>query len=67
MKKYEEIYHDYKNAILNGTYKDGGRLPTEEQIARQYGTSRVPVQQAMNALIGNGLVKRIIGSGTFVT
>ena len=67
MKKYEEIYHDYKNAILNGTYKDGSRLPTEEQIARQYGTSRVPVQQAMNALIGNGLVKRIIGSGTFVT
>ena len=33
MKKYEEIYHDYKNAILNGTYKDGSRLPTEEQIA----------------------------------
>lgn len=67
MKKYEEIFQDYKNAILNGTYKSGSKLPTEEKIAQQYGTSRVPVQQAMNALIGSNLVKRVVGSGTYVT
>lgn len=67
MKKYERIYDDFKAAIYNGEYKAGDKLPTEEQIAAQYGVSRVPVQQAMNALIGRKMVKRVIGSGTFVT
>mgnify|MGYP004569140831 FL=1 len=67
MKKYERIYDDFKAAIYNGEYKAGDKLPTEEQIAAKYGVSRVPVQQAMNALIGGKMVKRVIGSGTFVT
>lgn len=67
MKKYEIIFNDLKKNIINGNYSEGERLPTEEVLAKKYQTSRVPVQQALNALAGLSMVKRIAGSGTYVT
>ena len=67
MKKYEIIFNDLKQSIVNGKYSNEERLPPEETLAKKYQTSRVPVQQALNALVGIGMVKRIAGSGTYVT
>src|SRR5215472_4014907 len=46
----------------------GGRaaaLPTEVELAQQFGVSRMTVRQAFNALVSAGLVVRYRSKGTF--
>jgi DNA-binding GntR family transcriptional regulator len=49
------IARELREAILSGHLKPGTRLP-QEMVARQYGGSRVPVQQALRELADQGLV-----------
>jgi GntR family transcriptional regulator len=44
-----------------------GRLPSERQIAEQLGVSRPTVRRALDGMAAEGRVRRIQGSGTFVT
>jgi GntR family transcriptional regulator len=44
-----------------------GRLPSERQIAEQLGVSRPTVRRALDGMAAEGRVRRIHGSGTFVT
>ena len=67
MKKYERISDDILHQILSGTLKDGDRLMTEDELVRMYGVSRMTVRTAMDRLKEQGLIRRIAGSGTFVT
>jgi len=53
-------------AILDGTYPDGARLPAERDLAQHFGASRSTVREALRQLEAKGLVTRRIGSGTFV-
>ena len=45
----------------------GNRLPSEENIAKEYGVSRLTVREAMRRLAAQGYVERIRGRGTFVS
>ena len=38
---YETIYNDLLEGIRNGTYPAGSRLPSEKELAGQYGVSRI--------------------------
>jgi DNA-binding FadR family transcriptional regulator len=44
----------------------GGRLPTERQLAEQFGVSRSAVRHALSLLQADGLVSREVGRGTFL-
>ncbi len=44
----------------------GTRLPSENAIRRKYNLSRLTVARAFNALVGEGYLNRVQGSGTFV-
>ena len=66
VKKNEIIFQDFKNAILTGKHPHGSLLPTEKEIASQYGVSRVPVQQALSSLKNAGYIERRAGVGTRV-
>jgi DNA-binding GntR family transcriptional regulator len=44
-----------RDAILRGTFKSGDPLP-QDDIARQFGLSRIPVREALRQLEGEGLV-----------
>lgn len=46
---------------------DGDKLPTEYELANQYGVSRPTVTKALTRLKKEGLITRKIGSGSFVT
>jgi GntR family transcriptional regulator len=45
----------------------GKRLPSEEELVRLYGVSRVTIRRAMDTLVGEGLLARQRGRGTFVS
>lgn len=44
----------------------GDRLPTEGEIAEQYGVSRQTIRQALARLVTDGYVERVQGLGSFV-
>ena len=56
-----------RQAILEGTYAFGARLPAEREMARHFGTSRSTIRQALRQLEEQHLLTRRIGSGTFVS
>src|ERR1700737_2143961 len=46
---------------MTGQYRPGDRLPTEREMAQQFGVSRVTVRDALRALEANGLVRVKVG------
>ena len=64
------LYHQLKLVLLKdieqGMYKPGGRLPSESELIRQYGVSRITVRQALDELEAEGRVVRRHGKGTYV-
>jgi GntR family transcriptional regulator len=45
----------------------GGRLPSERDLADQWGVAYQTVRRAMRELRGRGLVASVVGKGTYVT
>ncbi len=64
------LYHQLKLAlhqeIERGIYKPGDRLPSEPELIREYGVSRITVRQALDELEAEGLIVRRHGKGTYV-
>ena len=56
-----------RRRIERGPLKPGERLPTEKQLAEEFGVSRTVVREAMAALRAAGLVEPRQGSGVFVS
>jgi len=48
-------------------YAPAGRLPTERQLAAEFGVTRTMVRHALAVLEAKGLVSREVGRGTFLT
>jgi GntR family transcriptional repressor for pyruvate dehydrogenase complex len=63
---YEQIVEQIKERILSRDLQDGDQLPTERELAEQFGVSRTAVREAIKALTQNGLVEVRPGRGTFV-
>jgi DNA-binding LacI/PurR family transcriptional regulator len=64
--KYQQIYRALEREIQSGQWKRGDRLPSEAQLVRQYGASRITVGRAVRDLQLAGLVERRAGSGTYI-
>lgn len=52
--------------VASGQYAAGSKLPTERAVAERLGVPRSAVRNALAALEAEGVVTRLIGSGTFV-
>ncbi|KAF1299104.1 transcriptional regulator [Enterococcus sp. JM4C] len=66
MVLYQFIAQDIRKKIFDGIYAKGSRLPNQAELARQFSTSRVTVQKALNLLYLEGLIEGKQGSGSFV-
>ncbi|TXC68009.1 FadR family transcriptional regulator [Sphingomonas ginsenosidivorax] len=51
--------------MASGAWLDG-RLPTERALAEHYGVARDTLRRALSDLEAQGLIRRAVGSGTFV-
>jgi DNA-binding LacI/PurR family transcriptional regulator len=63
---YVRIKRDLKTSIENGEFTEGDRVPTELELAAQYGVSRNSARQALRDLEFEGYVVRTPGRGSFV-
>ncbi len=55
-----------QESVESGRWPVHSRLPTETELAAEYGVSRVTLRQAVQALVHVGLLETIQGNGTFV-
>ncbi|NGZ74800.1 trehalose operon repressor [Saccharibacillus alkalitolerans] len=63
---FSQIYSDYTQRIESGLLKTGIKLPSENEISEEYGTSRETVRKALHLLSQNGYIHKIRGKGSFV-
>ncbi len=61
------VYRALLRSIRDGRMVPGGKLPNERDLAHQLGTSRTAVRSALAMMERQGLVRRRVGSGTFLT
>src|SRR5687768_4986451 len=65
-RKHQQVYSALRRDIQSGRLAKGDRLPSEAELVRLFGTSRITVGRAVRDLQTAGLVERRAGSGTFV-
>lgn len=65
-RKYQQVYSALRRDIQSGRLATGDRLPSEADLGRLFGASRITVGRAVRDLQAAGLVERRAGSGTFV-
>jgi GntR family transcriptional regulator len=63
---YIQIRNALRQDIVAKTRLPGQRLPSEDELASQFGVSRMTVRQGISDLIDEGLLYRRHGVGTFV-
>lgn len=64
--KYKEVANNLRKQIQSGQYAPGELLPDQNQIAKNYDTTRITVHKALQLLMVEGMVYSKRGSGTYV-
>jgi DNA-binding GntR family transcriptional regulator len=65
-ERFDRIYHTLRDRICLLDYAPGSRL-SEEELAREFATSRTPVRRVLARLESEGLVESVHGVGTIIT
>jgi GntR family transcriptional regulator len=63
---YEQLKRLIVQQIAADGLEPGDLLPSEGELCDRYGVSRTVVRQAVGDLVGDGLLQRMRGKGTFV-
>ncbi len=63
----EQMAEAIQESILSGQLESGAVLPTEPELAEQFGVSRAVVRDATRILMARGLVEVKHGRGVFIT
>lgn len=64
LPKYRQLAGQLRDGILSGA-PDGGRLPSERELARIHKVSRQTVRQALSLLAAEGILEKKRGSGSY--
>ncbi|WP_136684328.1 GntR family transcriptional regulator [Falsirhodobacter xinxiangensis] len=63
---YSRIHRELGERIMRGSYPVGALMPTEVELAAEFGTSRSTIREALRSLTEDGYVERRQGMGTRV-
>lgn len=63
---WRRVEHGIEAAVAGGRLRPGDRLPSEHQLARDFGAHRHTVRRAIESLTSKGVVVTRRGLGTFV-
>ena len=61
-----QVRDQIREQIEEGIYQPGDEMPSEIQLAKEYGINRLTVHNAITALVNEGQIKRIQGKGLYV-
>lgn len=64
---YLQIRESIYNKIVNGEYRAGDKLPSEDKLSETFGVSRMTVNKALMELVNQEYLVRTQGKGTFVS
>ena len=62
----EQVFSQLKQQLIDGEWKPGQKLPSEDALSEIFGVSKVTVRQAMQQLSTLGLVETRLGDGSYV-
>lgn len=65
--KYQSLINYIEEQIATGQLCPGDKLPSENELSEQFGISRQTVRKAIGVLEENGMVRRVKGSGTYLS
>jgi GntR family transcriptional regulator len=63
---YQQLRRALRDAIADNRLAAEEALPPERELAEEFGVSRITVRKALDALVGEGMLTRRQGAGTFV-
>lgn len=63
---YRLVQKDLRRSIIEGKYKVGDLLPSENELCSKYGIARMTVRNALSNLESEGLIERQKGKGSIV-
>jgi GntR family transcriptional regulator len=63
---HHQIFLIMRDQISSGRYRTTEPLPTEDELTRLFGVSRITVRTALGKLATSGLIEHQQGGGTFV-
>lgn len=64
--QYKKLYEVLRKHILDGIYKEGDLLPSENELCSLYGMTRPTVRQALATLAHEGYIRKHQGKGSIV-
>jgi len=64
--QYRKLYEILRKHILDGVYKEGDLLPSENELCKLYGMTRPTVRQSLAMLAADGYIKKHQGKGSIV-
>jgi DNA-binding FadR family transcriptional regulator len=62
----DRLYERISKLIIDGTFADGAKLPTEAELCRRFRASRPVVREALARLRANHVITSRQGSGSYV-
>lgn len=65
-RKYINIYNQILNRIEGGKLQPNDKLPSENELMKEYDVSRDTIRKALDLLERNGYISKIKGKGSFV-
>ncbi len=63
---YQQLTEIIREKIHIGEWKAGNPIPSENELSKMYGLSRMTVRSVITQFVSEGLLYRVPGKGTFV-
>jgi DNA-binding GntR family transcriptional regulator len=64
--QYRRLYEILRKHIVDGIYKEGDLLPSENELCSIYNITRPTVRHALDSLVTDGYIKKQQGKGSIV-
>ena len=63
---YMRIRRRIEERIERGIYPTGSMIPSENELAEEFDTTRLTIRSAVDELVRRGQIRRVRGKGAFV-
>ena len=62
----DKVFEQLRDLLIEGKWKQGDKLPSENEMAKLFHVSRITVREALHKLSVLGLIETRLGEGSFV-